>query len=473
MNRRRFIRNTLLVSATAAVWPRLSFGADKKDSATYQKLDHLYLSDFEAEQDEAPILFGNGSQTWLTTLRRKEYPDTQEIISCFTLDGKNWRETSPVVGAGEYEAVAADCANGGEPIVVWTAIENGRFVIQAAVAKKNKFQTAVTISGPAQRSINPVVKTIGLHSYVVAWEVFTQGQFTIHAARCDDGKWSVPVKVAGDAMSCFEPALEVAKSGEIYLAYTSTEGVHRNIQLAILDPQSLATVKTVPVAIGGGLKDRVNINAHASLAFDWEQRLWISWENNRFTTRLEDSDNYTGDRCCAMVCYIGGQLCEQSIVGRWLFTGENDHLPTFFKNAQGHLYVLTHSGGTAHGKKEFYSFRLSRLDPALGWTPPVTLMETKQKGELQRPSIAFAKDGKSFWFIWKSDLRKQICTCCPGPEPDKTVMEMVDARRGRLEMERYAAPDFSAAAQSLNLVPTIVTEFHPVENFHQIGRAHV
>jgi hypothetical protein len=468
MNRRQFIRNTLLVSATATVWPRLTFGADQKDSAAYQKLDHLSLSDFEAEQDEAPILFGNGSQTWLTTLRRKDFPDGQEIISCFALDGKNWKEIQPVTVAGEYEAVAADCAHGGEPIVVWTAIENSRFLIKATASKKNKFQAAITISDPAQRSINPVVKAIGPHSYLVAWEVFAQGQFTIHAARCDDGKWTTPVKVAGDTTSCFEPALAVAKSGEIYLAYTSTEGVHRNIFLAILDPQSLATVKTVSIAIGGGLKDRVNINAHPSLAFDHEQRLWISWENNRFTARLEDSDNYTGDRCCAMVCYADGQLSEQKEIGRWLFTGENDHLPTFFKNPQGQLYVLTHSGGTQHGKKEYYSFRISRLDPALGWTPPVTLAETKQKGELQRPSIAFAEDGRSFWFVWKSDLRKQICTCCPGPEPEKTVMEMVEARRGRLEMERYVAPEFSRETRALNLVPTIVNEFHPVENFRPL-----
>jgi len=394
----------LLASATASLWPRFSFAANKSDVATYQKLDHLYLSDFEAEQDEGPILLGNSRQTWLTTLRRKDFPDGREIVSCFALNGDAWKEIQPVTVAGEYEAVAADCATGGVPIVVWTAIENGRFLIQAAVSKKNKFQPAVTISAPAQRSINPVVKAIGPRSYLVAWEVFARGQFSIHAARCDDNKWSAPVKVAGDATSCFEPALEVAKSGEIYLAYTSTEGMHRNIFLAILDSQSLATVKTVPVAIGGGLKDRVNINAHPSLAFDREQRLWISWENNRFTTRLEDSDNYTGDRCCAMVCYKDGQLYEQKEIGRWLFQGENDHLPTFFKDPGGRLFVLTHCGGDH--ERPFYSFRISRLDPALGWTPPVTLAETKQKGEVQRPSIAFAKDGKSFWFIWKSDLTK-------------------------------------------------------------------
>lgn len=54
----------------------------------------------------------------------------------------------------------------------------------------------------------------------------------------------------------------------IYLAYSCADGVHRNIQLAILDPRTLQTVKTVPVAVGGGLKDRVNINVRPALAFD-------------------------------------------------------------------------------------------------------------------------------------------------------------------------------------------------------------
>jgi hypothetical protein len=182
---------------------------------------------------------------------------------------------------------------------------------------------------------------------------------------------------------------------------------------------------------------------------------------------LEDSDNYTGDRCCAMVCYVNGQLFEQKEIGRWLFQGKNDHLPTFFKDPFGQLFVMTHCGG---GDKTapFYSFRISHLDPALGWVPPTTLVQTKQKGELLRPSIAFANDAQTFWFIWKSDLKQAVCTCCPGPNPDETVTEMVDARRGRLEMERYSAPNFSATPAPLNLVATIVTEYHPVENFRPL-----
>ncbi|MEN9617479.1 MAG: hypothetical protein RL022_2901, partial [Chloroflexota bacterium] len=293
------------------------------------------------------------------------------------------------------------------------------------------------------------------------------GKFSVSMARCENGQWSPPVRVTPETTNGFEPALEVAPSGEIYLGYSCTDGVHRNVHLAILDPLTLQTIKTVPVAVGGGLKDRVNINARPALALDRDQRLWISWENNRFTSRLEDGDNYTGDRCCAMVCYVDGKLLEQKEVGRWLFKGRNDHLPTFHKDPAGHLYVMTHCGAVFTGEP-FWSFRISHLDPATGWAPPTTLVQTKQKGESQRPSIAFAQDAKSFWMVWKSDLTKNRCSCCEGPHAAPTATELVRSRRGRLELERFSTPEFSATPKPLDLTETVVVELQSTEDYRPI-----
>ena len=147
MNRRQFLKSTTLISASAVLLPRTHFAASVGGDSPYQRLDHLYLSDFEAEQDEGPILLGNGRQTWLTTLRRKDFPASQEVISCFSLDGEAWKETNPVTAAGQYEAVAATCADGAEPIVVWTGIENHRWLIKAAIG--------TPANGPAQRGCAP------------------------------------------------------------------------------------------------------------------------------------------------------------------------------------------------------------------------------------------------------------------------------------------------------------------------------
>ena len=75
----------------------------------------------------------------------------------------------------------------------------------------------------------------------------------------------------------------------------------------IIDTDSLKVIKTVPVFIES-LENRVNLNSKPAVAFDKFDRLWISWENNMDVQRLEDSDSYTGDRVCAMVCYKDGEI---------------------------------------------------------------------------------------------------------------------------------------------------------------------
>ena len=118
--------------------------------------------------------------------------------------------------------------------------------------------------------------------------------------------------------------------------------------------------------------------AQRCLGIDKGGKLWISWENNRFAHRLQDSDNYTGDRCCAMVCYENGQILEQKENGRWLFQGMNDHWPTFRKDLYGNLYALTHCGGDFKDNPH-WKFRIPYLDPETGWSKPEIILKTKQK----------------------------------------------------------------------------------------------
>lgn len=463
----------MLFSASAVLVPRLGFSQVAQEAQPFKVLKDLFLTDFCHEQDESPILFGNRKKSWLTTLRRLEYPENREIISLFALEDGNWKEVSPVTPEpGLFEAIAADCTPDGEPLVVWTEIRNGQWLIQASQGIAGKFQPAVTLSDPQRRSINPVVKTVGAHSFVVAWEDYAGGALSVWLARFQDGRWSRPSQVTTGDASCFEPALAVRDNGEIYLTYSCTDGPHRKILMTILDAQSLKPATPIPIAIGGGLKDRVNINAKSSLAFDGNGRLWISWENNRFTTRLEDSDNYTGERCCAMVCYQNGKLFEQKENGRWLFKGKNDHLPTFHRDRNGNLFALTHCGGDFL-KNPFYSFRVSYLDPARGWTQPVTILETKQKGELLRPTILFTEQSDAFWLAWKREISRPRCDC--HPEAAQTEDGQIKVRRGMLEVQKFSAPAIASAPGKLNLTETVIEEHHPVKNFKPVisGRLRV
>jgi hypothetical protein len=462
IKRRQFLKRTILFSASSIVLPRLGFAQTAQEPQPYKVLKDLFLTDFCDQQDESPILFGNSLNSWLTTLRRVEYPENREIISLFKLEKGNWKEITPVTPEpGEFEAVAADCAPTGEPLVVWTETRDGHWLIQAARGHDGKFQPADTISDPKRRSINPVVKAVGAHGFVAAWEDYAGGAFSVRLARFQNGHWSPPVQVTPDKASCFEPALAVSDDGTIHLSYSCTDGPHRNIMMTILDEKSLKPGASIPIAIGGGLKDRVNINAKSSMAFDANGRLWISWENNRFTTRLEDSDNYTGDRCCAMACYQDDKLYEQKENGRWLFQGKNDHLPTFHKDGNGNLFVLTHCGGDH--QNPHYSFRASYLDPAKGWAKPLTILETKQMGELLRPTILFTENSEAFWLAWKREISRPRCDC--HPETVSSEEGQIVVRRGMLEVQQFVAPTIAAAPGKLNLVETVVEEYHPIKGF--------
>jgi hypothetical protein len=475
MKRRQFLKQSALTFSAAALFRRRGFSLAADAENPFALMNHFSLTDFEDAQDESPVLFGNRQSSWLATLRRLDYPEDREIISLYELKGTNWKESKPVTGEpGQYEAMTAGCAPEGDPVVAWTERKGQRWLIAASTWKYGKFQPAVVLSEPGRRAMNPVVKACGPRDYVVAWEDYARGKFTIRMARYAQERWSQPVEVAGGAASCFEPALEVGSAGEIYLSYSCTDGAHRNIHMVVLDARTMRAGAPIPVAIGGGLTDRVNINSKSNLAFDKSGRLWLSWENNRHTSHREDCDNFTGDRCCAMVCYRDGKLYEPKETGRWLFEGENDHLPTFHKDPEGNLYVLTHAGGVFDGNtvvRGNWNFRASYLDPATGWTRPVTLVKTSQRGEQLRPSILFSADAGSLWMAWKSDEREDVHAAAPGG----TGMETISARRGQLEMEQFAAPRLSGALQAMDLAPTTVEEHHAVENFHPYrgGRARI
>lgn len=463
MKRRKFLKNSLLFSTATFAVPSIGCSFADGNRVPFKMLASLQLTDFEDEQDESPILFQNKNDTFLTTLRRLEYPSNKEIISMFKWENGNWKEQNPVTkSVGSYESISADCNKDGNPAVAWAEIKNGQWTINVSTQENEGFKTPVEISNPSKQSINPIIKAVTSNSYLLAWESFELGKFCIYMSKFENGEWTHPILVTDKTQSCFDPALEQDDQGNIYIAYDITDGPHRNIEMKIFNP-SLTETKKIPIAIGGGFVNRVNINVKPNLCFDKTGRLWITWENNRFAHRLQDCDNYTGDRCCAMVCYINDQLLEQKEIGKWLFQGMNDHWPTFQKDLDGNPYVLTHCGGDFVGNPH-WKFRISYLDPVSGWSNPETILQTKQKGESIKPTISFDKDNGSFWLGWKSEKFQDR----DYDHPKEHANRKDAIRRGMLEMNKFTAPDIAQKGNRISLVPTIVEEHHPVDGFAPI-----
>jgi hypothetical protein len=453
MKRRVFLRNLGAASTMVAFSP-CSLGQPlvKKETLPII-LEDLVLTDSGSALDENPALVSNlKGDAWLFSLRRQAYPDKREIISCFHFGGEEWEEQPPVTTNAEfYETPSASCAEGGKPVVAWIEIGNDqRWNVYASTYKSTGFSNPEKVSGDKGKSCNPRILAIEDGTNWLVWENYDKGKFSIYLSKYQNGAWGKPVQVTHPDECCFDPAIAYGKDGTLYMVYVITDGVHQNIKMNIIDGNSLEVRRAVPVFIGGGWKNRVNLNTKPALAFDKFERLWISWENNKDAQRLEDSDCYTGDRVCSMVCYMDGELYEPLPSGACLFKGANDHLPTFFKDADHNLYVITRCGGDFKAQPN-WKFRLSWLDDVRGWKEPVTILETSQKGQTDIPAVVFS-DTDSFWLSWRYEIFKKL--------NDGIIKET------KLNLTRFSKPSgMDSETTHLNLARSENEFYHPVKDF--------
>ena len=447
ISRRKFIKNTGILSATVAFMPSIGCNAvfDQNDSMNF------ILKGFDDEQEEYPSLVGNrNGEMWMFALRRLSYPEDNEVVSAFKFIEQEWIEIGPVTKQmGQYEAPTASCAVDGKPVVAWTEVIEDNWLINTATLQADGISNPFIFNIKSGKSINPVLISPDKNRNWIAWENFYEGKLSIYLSKFEKGYWSDPVRIDKGNNNCFDPAIAEAKNGDLHIAYGYNEGFHQNIEMLILDGQTFNVKKTVPIAIGGGLKNRVNLNTKPALTFDETNRLWISYENNRNSQRLEDGDNYTGDRCCAILSYQDENLVENENLGRWLFSGENDHKPTFIKDINGRLFLATHCGGNFTGNPH-WRYRISWLNTSNNWVEPVTILQTSQKGALIPPAITFDRNNK----LW-------LATCLEKIFDHENLDDKNNAVRSRLAqltVQQLSLPN-SINSEQISFKKTKIQEF--------------
>jgi len=451
IKRREFIKAAGSMAALTGIMPGLAFARARAGSN--EEYESFLLKAFEEEQEEYPSLVSNeAGEMWMFSLRRLKYPQDNELISAFRYQGDSWIETDPVTKeVGKYEAPIAACAKDGKPVVAWCSIESGKWIINVAnygIDPSSRFHQFKSESG---RPINPVLLTPAAGRSWIAWEKYEQGRFSICISKFEQGSWSEVFELAKGENSCFDPALAEDEKGSLYVAYGLSDGYHQNIEMAILDSSGKKIRKTIPVATGGGFENRVNLNTKPALAFDSGDRLWISYENNRHATRLDDSDCYTGDRYCAMLSYQDGKIIEPSNSGKWLFAGKNDHRPTFFQDRAGKLFAATHCGGDFVGNP-FWQYRISWLDEKTGWVEPQTVLQSSQKGALIPPACTFDQDNR----LWLATLMEQAFDYDPSDRDSQVVKSTLT----QLKAYHIPIPEAKKASGSLSFTESPVEEYH-------------
>ena len=445
MKRREFVRNLSLASVVISTGTMRGFSTGLKNADAFSSLNTFSLNGFADEQEEYPRLVTNGSgESWMFSIRRLPFPQNKEEIACYKLVNGKWQDTGTAsTKSGQFENPTAVCLPGGEPIVAWNSITNGKWDVQLSQFKNGKPAQPISFSAPQGRALNPKLVAGENGNVWLVWENYYQTRFSIYICKCQGGDWSKPQQLTPDTKIGIDPAIAEGKDGKLYLAYGTTDGFHQDIEMQVFDSNSLKSIKLVAVAIGGGLENRVNLNTKPALAFDQNNRLWISWENNRNTTRFDDGDNYTGDRCCSMVCYTEGKLMEP-VSGKWLFEGKNDHLPTFVNDGENNLFVFTRCGGDEESPT--WKFRVSYLQPG-GWSKPETILAINQKGQTTNPSVVF-NDKNKFWLAW------QI-------EQFRKSEEGIRIKETKVNLSGFSWPEIKNGKDEIRFKPTVIEEHHP------------
>jgi hypothetical protein len=452
-NRREFIKTMAFTSIALSTIPLIGSTVKSKRNALFIS-EGLLLKGFDDEQEESPSIVTDGNgRMWIHALRRISYPENKELISSFYFDGKEWIETDSVTKhAGQYETPTSACAPDGKPIVAWTEIEDDGWVINISHLEENGYSKPHTFPMVKGKSINPVLSVSDKNINWIAWENFYHGKLSIYFSKYENSQWSKPLLIGKGENSCFSPSIAEAKNGDIYIAYGLNQGYHQNIEMVIIDVDNLQIKETIPVAIGGGLENRVNLNTYPAIAFDANDRLWISYESNKNSSVLTDGDNYTGDRSCAILTYENGKIKELKKTGKWLFNGENDQKPTFIKDNNGSLFLATDCGGDLK-TYQGWKYRLSCLDSKEGWTEPQTIFKTTQKGMLVPPAIAFDKSN-NLWLA--TSIEKTFEHDNPAEHEG-----IIRSRLTQLKLNKMSAPKLNTEHVSLIFKETNIKGFQP------------
>ena len=156
-----------------------------RSNSTISLLDTFSLTGFDDEQEEYPRLVTNGKdESWMFSLRRLPYPQKQEEVACYKMVNGNWMEAGTAsLKAGQYENPAALCLPGGEPLVVWNSINNGKWDIQLTHYKNGKPSKLISFTAPKGPAVNPKLVAGENGKIWLTWENYFERKFSVYACK--------------------------------------------------------------------------------------------------------------------------------------------------------------------------------------------------------------------------------------------------------------------------------------------------
>ena len=367
------------------------------------------VTNADYENDYASVATA-GDKVWTVW---QGYKDEKDRIFARVRQNNTWGERMEVSQkAGDLFGTAV-AASGKQVMVAWSEHEGDEWHLRARMHDGARFGAVESVTSGVGHNLFHRMASDAAGGFHIVYQSWRRGRSDIYLRSYAGGKWQPEVMLSDSARQTrandWMPSVTVDRAGTVWVAWDGYATGNYNIYMRAVKanrPGELIRVTT-----------NSRFHAHASLAVDKQDRVWIAWE--------ESGDNWGKD---VGFLFEGGTGLYQSrtietavyAAGRWMTplrqpdsalpTGLKAHFanPRLVADAAGRVWLLSRPRSSARlptaiwaagGKWEVYA---SYYDEDR-WSNPIVVPQTvgRNEGEVQ----ASADSHGNVWLTAVADHR--------------------------------------------------------------------
>lgn len=369
------------------------------------------VSDSTYESDFVTMLSGAGGAVWTAWVG---YQNGANYVLARRFDGNEWGPVHHITEKpGDVFLVKLGRDIKGRPWAVWANQVNGNFDLYGRPLNDKTWGEVVRLTNSPQPDVFHNVATDADGFMWVVWQGWRNGRSDIFARRFDGDEWGEAFRVSNSAGNDWEPVLAADSKGGVTIAWDTYDKGNYDIRMRSFRGGEWGDVQP--------LADTPLYEAHVSLLYDDQDRLWAAWnesgmnwgKDTGFVLNEEGTRLYEY-RLLRVAVHDGaswkvpaGDINEQLPEG---YEPRYDDFPQLTKDADGRVWVFarqrlqrrrdTHSETPLH--RAAWEIWGSTLDGGR-WTAPIHVPFSQGRQDVR---WGLASDGQDNLFAaWSMDNR--------------------------------------------------------------------
>jgi hypothetical protein len=225
----------------------------------------------DAYENDYPSIASSGDKQWVAW---QAYKNESDVILLKERVRGTWGQPLTVSEKpGDFFGTAM-AAGGGKAMVVWSGHEGEAWQLKARTYDGSRFSKTETITTGIGHNLFHHVAADAKGNFYVVYQSWRKGRSDIYLRSCLAGVWGKELNLSDPKRDIraddWAPAVAVDRSGVVWVAWDGYAAGNYNIYLRSVRnnvPGALVPVTT-----------STRFHAHASLAVDAQDRLWIAYD---------------------------------------------------------------------------------------------------------------------------------------------------------------------------------------------------